>query len=183
MIPRLLETERLRLAPLTADEAEELHAIWSEPEVRRYLWDDQGIPLEQTRAILERSAELFASDGVGLWSTRRQDLPALCGFGGFWYFREPPELELLLGLGTAWWKQGFATEAGRVLIRFGFTALDLDAVQGSDDAANLASIGLMQRLGMSFDRQAVVDRLDTVFYRIERAADGPSSRPRGHERS
>lgn len=174
-----LETERLRLRPFVPEEADELHALWTQPEVRRHLWDDQVIPPDRTTEILRRSGELFAREGFGLWSIRIEDFPELCGFGGYWYFREPPELELLLGLGPAHWNRGLATEAGVALIRHGFDALGFGEVWGSTDAPNERSIRLMRRLGMEFQRRAEVDGLDTVFFAARRG----SWRPAGSSRA
>jgi len=39
----------------------------------------------------------------------------------------------------------------------------------STDAANVASIRLIERLGMSYERRAVVGGLDTVLYQLSRA--------------
>lgn len=50
-----LETPRLRLAPFETREAAELHALWTRPEVRRYLWDDEIISAELTAEILEKN--------------------------------------------------------------------------------------------------------------------------------
>ena len=40
-----LETERLILRPWSLDDIDALHQIWTDPQVRRYLWDDEVIPL------------------------------------------------------------------------------------------------------------------------------------------
>lgn len=166
LTPDIVETGRLRLRPVRSDDAAGLHSLWILPEVRRYLWDDQIVPMEQTRSIVERSRELFSSRGFGIWCVDDRLESTLVGFGGFWYFRDPPELELLLGLHPERWHQGLATEAGLALIRHGFGALDFHVIRGSTDAPNEASIRLMARLGMRFDRRETVDGRDTIFYRI-----------------
>lgn len=38
-----LETARLHLRPCQAADAEVLHLMWTDPDVRRYLWDDRVI--------------------------------------------------------------------------------------------------------------------------------------------
>lgn len=163
-----IDTARLRLRPFAAHEAPALHALWTTPDVRRYLWDDRTIPLAETEEIVERSQALFAESRFGLWSIRPGADDRLVGFGGYWYFRDPPELELLLGLAPDEWGRGYATEAGLALIRYGFDQLGFDDVRGSTDAPNQASVRLMARLGMTFERRAVVGGLDTVFYRVTR---------------
>jgi [ribosomal protein S5]-alanine N-acetyltransferase len=162
----VIDTERLRLTPLERGRASDLHALWIEPEVRRHLWDDQIVPLSQTEEIVQRNEELFARSGFGLWAIAAQPSKEICGFAGFWHFREPPELELILGLRAQHWGKGFASEAGTATIRYGFEALGFDRVRGSADVANARSIRLMERLGMRFDRRQIVAGLDTVFYEV-----------------
>jgi RimJ/RimL family protein N-acetyltransferase len=41
--PHEIETARLRLRPVTKADVDELHALWSSPKVRKYLWDDEVI--------------------------------------------------------------------------------------------------------------------------------------------
>jgi [ribosomal protein S5]-alanine N-acetyltransferase len=162
----MLVTERLRLAPLVPNEADELHALWTEPAVRRYLWGDRILTPSHTLEVLRQSEECWHGQGWGLCSVRQIEVPRMIGFGGYWYVREPPELELVLGLGTGWWNRGFATEAGRRLIRYAFEQLRLPEVCGSTAAANVRSRRLMERLGMRFVRQESIDGRATMFYRI-----------------
>ncbi|HEX2077970.1 MAG TPA: GNAT family N-acetyltransferase [Longimicrobium sp.] len=174
MAGAIIETERLRLTPFAQDEMEDLHLLWTRPEVRRYLWDGEIIPEAQTAEILRQNRALFAEHGFGLWGVRRKDSPILLGFGGFWHFRDPPELELILGFRSSAWGKGLATETGSALVRYAFEALGFDEVRGSTDAPNERSARLMQRLGMEFERREVVGGLDTVFYSIRRSAWSPA---------
>lgn len=163
-----ITTGRLRLRPLRPAEGDALHALWTAPRVRRFLWDDRVVPREQTDAILRQSVEWFDRRGYGLWSIRPAAGSTLLGFGGFWEFRDPPDLELILGLAPDHWGRGYATEAGLALIRHGFRALGFPEIRGSTDAPNRDSVRLMRRLGMEFQRREVVDGLDTVFHRAVR---------------
>lgn len=168
----VLDTPRLRLAPFRTDEAGLLHQLWMDPGVRRYLWDDQVIPPEQTVEILTKSEELFRQHGYGLWSLRLRDegpQPGeLAGFAGFWYFRDPPELELIFGLAPAAWGRGLAVEASRALLRYAFEELGFSEVRASTDAENQASLRALEKLGMRCDRRSTVQGLDTVFFGLRR---------------
>ena len=164
----VIETERLILQPLGLPEAAELHALWTVAKVRRHLWDDRIVSFEETAEIVARSEQLFATLGFGLWSVRARGLTPLIGFGGYWYFREPPDLELIIVLHPRSWHRGLATDAGRALIRHGFDALGFTEIGGSADAANAASLRLMQRLGVRRQGRRTVAGLDTVFYAVSR---------------
>jgi ribosomal-protein-alanine N-acetyltransferase len=171
--PIEIETDRLRLRPLRADDLDEVHGLWVDPDVRKYLWDDEAIPRERAASVIRVSKDLFEADGYGLWAVSRRDEKGVIGFSGFWYFREPPELELLYGLAPAHWGRGLATEAAKAIIRYGFEELSMSRIAASTDAANRSSVGVMQRAGMSFDKRASTGGLDTIYYVISREGYEP----------
>jgi len=170
-----IETDRCRLHPLAVADAAALHALWTRPRVRRFLWDDQVIPEAQTIDMLQTSVRLFEAHGFGLWgitmreNDMKQERMPLAGFAGYWPFRTPPVDELVIGLAPEHWGQGIATEVGAALIRFAFETVGMSAVHASTDAPNRASVRVVEKLDMTFDRRAEVDGLDTLFYTLPRA--------------
>src|SRR5687767_15878208 len=88
-----LTTRRCVLRPITANDAEPLHELWSSPGVRRFLWDDEIIPIARTRAAVEHSQRMFEEHAYGLWGAWAPSSRDLIGFGGLWPFRDPPDLE------------------------------------------------------------------------------------------
>lgn len=163
-----IETARLRLRPLTPGDADDLHRLWTEPGVRRYLWDDEVIARGRVVATVEESVASFASRGYGLWAVSPRAGGAFIGFCGFWHFHEPPRLELLYGIDPAHWHRGFATEAARAVMRYGFDELSFERIEASTDAANAASARVLERAGMSFRKRETADGRDTVFYAVSR---------------
>lgn len=145
---RQLSSRRLFLKPLRPDDLPALHDHWSEPEVRRYLWDGRAVSSENVREAIDRSARLFERHGAGLWRIEAVRTRRLIGCDGFWYFHEPPELELVLSLSPRRWGRGLAQEAAGALLDYVFKELKWMAVQASADAPNGASLKLMRRLGM-----------------------------------
>jgi ribosomal-protein-alanine N-acetyltransferase len=170
-----LLTPRLTLSPLRPTDTQALHELWTAPGVRRFLWDDEVIPPERTADVVRRSQSLFAERGVGLWGARLIDLASgheqgkLAGFAGYWFFREPPELELLYGVAEPLWGRGLATELARVMVEYAWTSLGFHEVHASTDFGNAASARVLEKLGFSLTRRAVVGGLDTVFFRLTRA--------------
>ena len=159
-----ITTERLALKPVAPADHATLHSLFTEPGVRRIIFDDQIIPPEQTTAIIATSETLFHTHAFGLWLARMKDDAAI-GFGGLWYFREPPELELLYGVGDAHGKRGYAREIARAIVAYAFDTLKMTEVCASTDPSHSSSRRLLEDLGFSLDRQAIVGGLDTVFYR------------------
>jgi ribosomal-protein-alanine N-acetyltransferase len=163
-----LTTPRCRLCPLDAADDAALHALFTSPGIRRYLWDDEVIPLAQTRDVIERSRRMFAADRFGLWGVRATGVAGLAGFAGLWPFRDPPEIELLYGIAEPAWGQGYAAEAAAAVLAYSFDALGADSVRASTGVANRASMRVLDKLGFAFVDRRVAGGLDTMFYELRR---------------
>jgi RimJ/RimL family protein N-acetyltransferase len=163
-----LTTARLFLRPLGAGDAKPVHALWTRPGVRRFLWDDETISSERTRSLLAANDELMAAHRFGLWGAWHVESGRLTGIAGFWYFREPPELELMFAVADDAWGRGYATEMSGAVIQHGFSTLDMTRIQASTDTGHAASVRVLEKLGFRFTRRALVKGLDTLFYELER---------------
>jgi ribosomal-protein-alanine N-acetyltransferase len=171
--PHEIKTARLRIRPLTEADVDELHALWSSPEVRRYPWNDKLIARQRTASLVAESLSLFAVHGYGLWGASLHDREKLVGFGGFWYFHTPPKLELLYGVAPEHWNCGLATEIVRALVRYGFEELEFTEVRASTDPPNAASARVLEKAGLRLERRAVIDGSETLFYCLPRSAFQP----------
>ncbi len=162
--PLQLRTQRLVLNPLVLSDCDELHAMWTDPGVRRFLWDDKVIPKSQTVDILRQNQQMFADEGLGLWAASLSGVADIVGFGGFWYFHTPPRRELLYGIAPSHWGQGLAIELSQALIDFARRERGLRHIHASTDFANQASVNVLERLGFILERREQADGLDTLFY-------------------
>jgi ribosomal-protein-alanine N-acetyltransferase len=162
-----LATDRLRMTPFEPGQVDALHRLWTDPEVRRYLWDDEVIPRQRVLEIVLASQGTFREHGWGFWSLFVADAPdELMGFCGFRPFERGPEPELLYGILPAWWGEGLVTEAGTAAIRYGFETCGFERIVAATDTPNQSSVRVMQRLGMVFDGRREYHGLDTVFYAL-----------------
>ncbi len=164
----VLTTPRLVLRPFTAGDLDAAHAMWTAPAMRRYLWDDVVIGRDVAARVLRASSDDFASRGFGLWRVHERETGELIGFCGC-RTAGGTEPELMYGVVPAWWGQGVAVEAGTAVLDHVFSAPGHSAVIAATDPPNLASLRVMQKLGMAFERRATLNGLDTVFYRLTRA--------------
>jgi [ribosomal protein S5]-alanine N-acetyltransferase len=162
-----IETERLKLRPLTMDDVEAIYQIWIDAGVRKYLWDDTVISREETSSVIAKSLEYFRAKDFGLWAVLPRDQERIIGFCGYWFFHEPPQLELLYGIITDQWGKGFAPEAAKAMLRLGFEEFGFQEVIASTDAPNTASVRVMEKLGMSFLKRQDSEGHDTIYFSIQ----------------
>ena len=167
-MPTELHTARLRLRPLAPADREALHALWTEPAVRRYLWDDRVIDLATVDGVIERSTASFAAEGFGLFALQEPERLALIGAVGIFRLRPEGEPELVYSLATACFGRGLASEAARAVIADAFERLGFERVLARTDPPNRASLGVMKRLGMRYAGEAIENGLPTVSYTLAR---------------
>lgn len=68
-------------------------------------------------------------------------------------------------IGKPYWGQGYATEAAKALVAYGFKELDLNRIQARHMTENPASGRVMQKIGMTYEgtHRQVLYRFDTYF--------------------
>jgi RimJ/RimL family protein N-acetyltransferase len=96
--------------------------------------------------------------------------PAASPLIGFAGARQWPDggPEVMYGLLRAWWGRGLATEAADAVLQHLFETLGYPAVAAATDPPNVASVRVMERLGMTFDWRGEMHGLDTLVYRLSR---------------
>lgn len=149
--------------------------------MRRWLLDDEIVPLEWVEREIDRSEQRFADGGCGLWTVRgrpeadggggdgaqaESSPDELVGFVGFRHFWDPPELELVYGLHPSVWGRGVASEAGRAVMAHAFDDLGFVEVLAATDVPNEPSIAVLERLGFQEWRRTDDGPDGTVFFRI-----------------
>lgn len=162
----IIETERLILTPVCQSDAEQLQQLWAQPLVRQYLCDGLILPLSQIQEMIAHSIAAFSENRYGLWMAKLKNQAAIIGFSGYWPFFEPPEVQLIYGLAPEHWGQGLATEMARALLTYGFETYQMSVIRASANLPNAASVAVMKRLGMTFEKQIIVEEQELVFYKI-----------------
>src|SRR5688572_8035398 len=166
----IYQTERLIVRPWTDDDLEDAFAIYSDPEVMRYLGASPGVPIPDLEKMAER---------MRFWRERDRDLqPGL----GFWAIEEdgtavgsvilrplPSDVKIEVGwhLGRHYWGYGYATEAAAGAIRHGFDAVGLEEIYSIIYPENERSIRVAERLGMeSLGTTTAYHDRELLFYRV-----------------
>ena len=142
-----LRTERLLLRQWRDDDREPFAALNADPEVMRYF------PRTQTRAesdaLVDAQRALIEERGWGLWAVDAPD--GFIGFVGLSVPRFMDAVEVGWRLAQRGWHQGYATEAARAAVAFGFDELGLDEIVSFTAVPNDRSRRVMERLGMTRD--------------------------------
>ena len=147
----LLESERLRLRWFTADDADRLVELDSDPEVMRHITFGRPTPKEAyVQTYLPRWFQIYERQpGLGYLAAERRDDGE---FLGWFHLRddriEPEFCELGYRLKREAWGRGYATEGGLALLRHGFETLGLEAISARTLVSNHGSQRVMQKCGL-----------------------------------
>ena len=148
-----LRTERL----LLRDWRDEDQAPFAEMNADPVVMEHFVATYDRARsdAAVDRIRERWADDGYGLWALERLDSGELIGYTGLSpaVFAAPftPAVEVGWRLAAAHWGHGFATEAARASLRFGFETVGLAEIVSFTAVANVRSARVMERIGMRRD--------------------------------
>ncbi|NES76069.1 MULTISPECIES: GNAT family N-acetyltransferase [Okeania] len=165
-----LETERLVLRQFTEADTELLFELDSDPEVTRYtkLGDRSGKPTtydEIKNKFLPKVFRYYQQyQSYGFWAA----IEKLSNkFVGWFHFRpgldsymgaalyQENDIELGYRLQRKVWGKGYATEGSKALIRKGFLEWEIQQVAASALLENKASIRVMEKVGLKFERNFV----------------------------
>ena len=151
-----LTTDRLVLRPLGLGDLDDLAELHAEESFWRYP-SGRGWSRAVTESFLERTVERYEDPGIAVSAVVVADSGELAGWAGLSIPTFLPEIlpavEVGWRLGERFRGQGFATEAGRAWVAYGFDRLALDAIVSIYEPANAASGAVMRRLGFTLDRE------------------------------
>ncbi|MGI8880420.1 MAG: GNAT family N-acetyltransferase [Jatrophihabitans sp.] len=148
-----LVTERLVMRRWTDADRAPFAEMNADPEVMRYF----KAPLDRTASdlFIDRIESAFDRLGYGLWAVEVTDTRELIGFTGLALqtFDAPftPAVEVGWRLRRPAWGNGYATEAARAALRFGFEQAEVEQIVSITTRTNEPSQRVMRRLGMTRD--------------------------------
>jgi ribosomal-protein-alanine N-acetyltransferase len=145
-----LRTPRLRLRQWRASDLETFAALSADPEVMEFM--PRCLTRDESEAVMRRYETEIAERGYGFWATELRASGEFIGFVGLhrasFEAHFTPCVEVGWRLGRASWGKGYATEAARECLRFGFEVLGLAEVVSFTVPLNRRSRAVMERLGM-----------------------------------
>ena len=157
--------------PITADHVQEMHALSVDPDVRKYLFEDQIIPVSRVEQMVAASEDCFTSCGIGFFALYI-NVPndafdgQFAGFCGLRRFENADDMELLVGINPRVWGRGLGGEAAQAVLKSAVEDCELTHVVAAADTPNQRSVRVLQKLGMSFRERKRWHELDTVFYEM-----------------
>jgi RimJ/RimL family protein N-acetyltransferase len=148
-----LSTSRLLLRPWRDDDLPAFAALNADPRVMEFF--PKPLAAAESDELASRIRENCDSRGFGLWAVEISCGAPFIGYVGLniprFEAHFTPCIEIGWRLALEQWGNGYATEAARAAVRFGFEQLGLNEIVSFTVPENIRSRRVMERLGMTHD--------------------------------
>ncbi len=168
--PERFTTARLVASRPVATDEEFLVATWADARVTDWLGGPRE--LDAVRSLQAHWDDLWDTQGLGCWILR--DLADASPVG--WVLLHPMVFGEYSGIEVGWaiaadrWREGLASEAAAHVVEIGFTECGLDAILSGTMVGNVASRGVMVKLGFTHVGDTEHAGLRHAVYRLDRTS-------------
>ena len=171
-----IETERLLLRRWRSSDVAPFAEICSDAAVMQWIGSGAIPSHDQCAKAIQYFEGEWEAKGYGLFAVERKHNRELAGFTGLSYPGFLPEIlpavEIGWRLKRECWGRGLATEAAKAALHFGLNDLQLSRIVSVIQVGNEGSQRIMEKLGMTFERETVDPSCDRKIkvYEIKAAA-------------
>lgn len=161
----IIETPRLLLKKLTIENSEDMYLLNQDSEVLKYTGDSPFLDIEAAHTFLE-NYDQYEKYGVGRYAVILKSDNSFIGWCGLKYTQDKNEYDIGFRFFKRYWNNGFATEAAKACINYGFEHLKLTSIVGRAMKQNVASIIVLQKSGLEYYTDFDFDGNEGVIYKI-----------------
>ena len=153
----IAETSRQQIRELTVDDAEFVLALVNEPSFLTHIGDKGVRSLDDARRfILGGPWKRNQKPGCGQFAVELRTDGTSIGVCGLLYRASLDLTDIGFAFLPAHWRQGLAYEAAVAVMDYGRSTLGIEKIVALTSKDNLASIALLEKLGMKFERIAKI---------------------------
>ena len=168
-----LETERLLLRPFEMTDDKDMFILDSNPLVHKYLGENPSKTLEQSQQMIEKIRNQYKENGIGRWATIEKATGKFIGWSGLKYITEYENNKIhFYDVGyrfiPEFWGKGYATEATKVALEYGFNQLQLKEIIGMANIHNKASRRVLEKCGLQYVEQFMWKDITCDWLKIEK---------------
>lgn len=162
----MLETERLVLRRFTANDADAIFSMRRDADIMRFIREPQS--REETVNWLKLVSSHWEDEKIGFCAVVEKSSDKIIGWCGLWRLKETSEPEVGYAIAKEFWGKGYATEAARRFLEYGFNELNFNEIVAVARPENIASRRVMEKLGMRYDYTGEFYEKRLVHYSIKK---------------
>ena len=174
----LIETDRLRLRRLSADDAPFMLALLNEPSFLRNVGDKGVRTLDDARAyILRGPVAEYGKSGLGMWAVEAKESGAAAGICTLLKRDALGDVDIGYAFLPEFWSRGYASEAAAAVTSYARETLGLRRLVAITAVDNRSSVRVLERLGFEFERMVRLpgDDADLKLFALDLRARAPDA--------
>jgi ribosomal-protein-alanine N-acetyltransferase len=164
-----ISTNRLCLRRFSKEDLNDYAKIMGDHEVGKWFPKGDGYTREEAKRSLDSILEHWDKHGFGIWAITDRERKVLLGRCGLNLIAETSEIEVDFVLARDSWGRGYATEAAKAALAYGFGTLMLDKIIALAKPENIASRRVIEKIGMRYTKRAEYWGITCAYYDISRA--------------
>ena len=166
----MIITARLAIKPWSLDDAEEFFQLTQDAgfnlhPITRYTQKN----IDSAKVWIATESNSLENSGTGMLAVWEMTSGNLVGIAGLRVIGAEQRFEVTYRFKEAAWGQGYATEAARAVLQYGFETLGLSEIAASITPDNKASKKVAEKLGMKFSGTEVILGVNAEIFRLKRA--------------
>jgi ribosomal-protein-alanine N-acetyltransferase len=147
-----LRTERTRLRKIRPDDAADLFAYGSDPDVSRFVGWDTHQSISDAEAFVEATLAKYEAGQLADWGIEHRAEGRFIGTVGYlWWETHEAAAEIGYVLARPYWGRGLMTEVVREVVCFGWEIMGLNRIQAHTEDENIGSQRVLQKCGMQYE--------------------------------
>lgn len=166
-----IETERLQIRPFTTEDADFILELLNDPSFIKNIGDRNVHSITDAQAyILNGPVASYAKNGFGLCLVILRETGESIGMCGLINREQLDDIDLGYAFLPRYWSKGYALEAAKAMLEFGWSSAGLKRIVAITDPANTPSNRVLERLGFVFEKMVkiAVDDIDLNLYAIHK---------------
>lgn len=150
----ILETDRLLIREISICDTDDLFEMESDPLVHKYIENKPLKTKEEATGVIEFLNLQYKDNGIARWAVIEKQTGRCIGWSGLKYYRELLNNHInFYDLGYRFkakhWGKGYATEAAKAIVAYGFNNLNISVIYATSHPENAESIKVLKKLGFT----------------------------------
>ncbi|MES2454861.1 MAG: GNAT family N-acetyltransferase [Bacteroidota bacterium] len=168
-----VETDRIILREIVAEDAAALFEMDADPEVHRYLGKQPLRTIAQVQDYILFVRQQYIDFGIGRWAIVDKASNELVGWGGLKF-----RTDCVNGISNfhdvgyrllrRFWGMGYATESARASLKYAFEVMGLEAVYALANVGNMASRNALLKSGLKITARLTHEGLECDWFEISK---------------
>lgn len=144
----MFETERLKIRRMNDRDIDAVAQMRGDKDVMCFIREPQK--RDESESWIKLISSRWDKEKIGFCALFEKKTGKFVGWCGLWILEETGETEVGYAIAKEFWGQGFAAEAARVFLDYGFNNLELDKIVAVASRKNTGSRRVMEKIGMNY---------------------------------